>query len=200
MRSKLTYANVTATLALFLALGGSSYAVVQYTGKNIQDGSLTTKDVKNRSLLKRDFKRGQLPAGAKGDQGAQGVQGERGTQGEKGNDGSPGAPGSAAAYAKVDASGNLYAPPYSKNIDRATQINFGSPVVGYYCLHATVPVNNIVATLGSTDMPGGEIKAEFVTNIHCTSGGASAPEYNVQVSTFNSSGAFENRAFYIAIN
>jgi hypothetical protein len=200
MRSRLTYANVTATLALFLALGGSSYAVVQYTGKNIRDGSLTTKDVKNRTLLAKDFRKGQLkagPQGAKGDQGAQGIQG---VQGEKGDDGAPGAPGSAAAYAKVDASGNLYGPPLTKNIDRATQINFGSPVVGYYCLHATVPVNNIVATLGSTDSPGGEIKAEFVTNIHCTSGGSSAPVYNVQVSTFNSAGAFENRSFYIAIN
>jgi hypothetical protein len=197
MRSRLTYANVVATLALFLALGGSSYAVVQFTGKNVKDNSLTTKDVKNRSLLNRDFKPGQLPAGSKGDQGPQGVQGAKGDKGDTGNDG---APGSAAAYARVDASGGLATPPFSKNIDRATQIDFGSPATGYYCLHSTVPVNNIVATLRGTDSPGGEIKAEAVTNIHCTSGGSSAPEYNVQVSTFDSAGAFADRPFYIAIN
>jgi hypothetical protein len=32
---KLTYANVTATLALFIALGGSSYAAVKLTGKDV---------------------------------------------------------------------------------------------------------------------------------------------------------------------
>jgi Collagen triple helix repeat (20 copies) len=197
MRSKLSYANVTATLALFVALGGSSYAAVQLTGKNIRDASLTTKDVKDRSLLGRDFKAGQLPAGspgAPGTNGEQGVQGIQGLQGQKGDDGDDGAPGSALAYAEVTASGSLSGTP--KNIDRATKINFGSPVTGYYCLHATVPVNNIVATLRGTDLPGGEIKMSLVSNINCANNGT----YNVQVSTFNSAGAFEDRPFYIAIN
>ena len=115
MRSKLTYANVTATLALFLALGGSSYAVVQFTGRNVKDGSLTTRDVKNRSLLARDFRRGQLKAGPKGDRGERGDQGLQGVQGE---------PGSAAAYAVVKNDGTLIE---SKNIDRITRGGFGAP-------------------------------------------------------------------------
>src|SRR3712207_2054114 len=46
----MTYANVVATLALFLSLAGSSYAVSQ----------ITTKDVKNRSLKGGDLKRETL--------------------------------------------------------------------------------------------------------------------------------------------
>ncbi len=36
-----SYANVTATLALFLALGGTSYAAISITGSNVQNGTLT---------------------------------------------------------------------------------------------------------------------------------------------------------------
>ncbi len=88
MRERLSYANVVATLALFIALGGSSYAAVKITGKNVKDGSLTgqdiknssvtSRDVKNRSLLARDFRAGQLPAGAQGPRGTAGPQGPAG--------------------------------------------------------------------------------------------------------------------------
>jgi len=70
---RLTYANVVASLALFVALGGSSYAAVSITGKEVRDGSLTSRDVRNHSLLARDFKAGQLPRGPKGNPGPAGT-------------------------------------------------------------------------------------------------------------------------------
>jgi hypothetical protein len=93
LRSRLTYANVVATLALFLALGAGSYAAVTITGKNVKNSSLTGRDVKNNSLtgadvknitsgdvsdgslLSKDFKAGQLPAGPRGLQGTTGATG-----------------------------------------------------------------------------------------------------------------------------
>ncbi len=91
LRERLTYANVVATLALFAAFGGTSYAALTITGKNVtnssltgrdvKNSSLTTADVKNRSLLRKDFKTGQLPAGQKGDSGASGVPGAPGASG-----------------------------------------------------------------------------------------------------------------------
>ena len=39
-----------AMLALLVALGGTSYAAVQITGKNVKNSSLTGADVKNSSL------------------------------------------------------------------------------------------------------------------------------------------------------
>jgi hypothetical protein len=49
-RIRLTYANVVASLALFAALGGSSYAAISITGKQVSDGSLSGRDVHNGSL------------------------------------------------------------------------------------------------------------------------------------------------------
>jgi hypothetical protein len=196
MSSKLTYANVTATLALFLALCGSSYAVVQFTGKNIKDASLTTKDVKNHSLLARDFKPAQLPVGAQGPQGLQGAKGDTGDTGDKGDNGTPGTPGtpgSALAYAMVDSNGNLGE---AKNVDRATKIDFGSPTTGFYCVHTTVAPQNVVATLYGTGAPAGEIEAVIVT-LNCATGQG---PYNVQVETFDSAGVLTDHAFFIAIN
>src|SRR3954454_12744760 len=95
-RNHLTYANVTASVALFVALGGGAYAAATIRTGNVVDGSLTGADIKNESLRsvdvsglrKTDFARGQLPADGKA--GAQGAQGPQGLQGLKGDQGIPG--------------------------------------------------------------------------------------------------------------
>ena len=50
LRRHFTYANVMATLAVFIALGGSSYAALSLTGRDIRDGSLTSRDLKRNTL------------------------------------------------------------------------------------------------------------------------------------------------------
>ena len=62
VRRSLSYANVVASLALFVALGGSSYAAVAITGKDVRDGSLTGADIRNHSLTAADVKPGSLLA------------------------------------------------------------------------------------------------------------------------------------------
>lgn len=39
MRLKLSYANVMATIAMFVALGGTSYAAIRITGANVKNES-----------------------------------------------------------------------------------------------------------------------------------------------------------------
>ncbi len=85
---------VVAYLSLFVALGGSSYAAIKVTGKNVKDSSLTGKDIKNSSLgtadlkngnlLAADFKAGQLPAGPQGPRGLTGPAGPAGQRGPAG--------------------------------------------------------------------------------------------------------------------
>ena len=41
LRRRLSYANIVASLALFVALGGTGYAAVTITSKNVKDGTLT---------------------------------------------------------------------------------------------------------------------------------------------------------------
>lgn len=81
LRPRLTYANVIATLALFLAVsGGAAYAASQL-GKNavgtrqLKKNAVTAEKVKDGSLLRRDFKVGELPTGERGAQGAPGAAG-----------------------------------------------------------------------------------------------------------------------------
>jgi hypothetical protein len=47
---------VTATLALFLALGGTSYAVLHVGSADVVDDSLRSKDIRNNSLRSRDVR------------------------------------------------------------------------------------------------------------------------------------------------
>jgi hypothetical protein len=90
MRGKLSYANVMATVAVFLALGGVGYAATQLPkdsvgSKQLQKNAVTSKKVKDGSLQASDFKAGQLPRGATGPQGPVGPQGPAGAQGPAGN-------------------------------------------------------------------------------------------------------------------
>ncbi len=87
LRARLTYANVMATVAVFIALGGTSYGIATGSvdsreiknntvrSKDIRDNQVRSKDVRNFSLLKRDFRLGQLPAGPRGATGPQGPSG-----------------------------------------------------------------------------------------------------------------------------
>jgi hypothetical protein len=93
--------NVVAYLALFAAVGGTSYAAVRLPRNSVGRSQLmrnavTSAKVRDRSLLARDFKRGVLkpgPRGPAGPQGAAGSQGADGAPGQTGPPGQPGAPG-----------------------------------------------------------------------------------------------------------
>jgi hypothetical protein len=60
LRQRLTYANVMATVAVFIALGGSSYAALQIDSGDIANNSVRGVDVRNRTLSDRDVKRNGL--------------------------------------------------------------------------------------------------------------------------------------------
>jgi hypothetical protein len=82
------YANVTATLALIIALGGTSYAAIvlpansvgskqlkkrAVTHSKLRANAVTSSTVRNGSLRAKDFKAGQLPAGSAGPVGPAGA-------------------------------------------------------------------------------------------------------------------------------
>ena len=87
-------ALVVAVVALVFALGGGAYAAFK-----LPKNSVTTREVKDRSLLAKDFEKGQLPAGKTGAQGPIGPQGPAGTPGAKGETGPKGDNGSEGAPA-----------------------------------------------------------------------------------------------------
>jgi hypothetical protein len=88
-------ALVIASLALAIALGGTAYAATSLPMNSvgplqIQRDAVTSPKVKNGSLLRADFKKGQLPAGRRGPAGPQGPQGAQGPQGPAGAQGPAG--------------------------------------------------------------------------------------------------------------
>jgi hypothetical protein len=62
IRSSLTYANVMATVAVFIALGGSSYAVAtgSIDGREIKNNSVGTKDLLNNGVRGKDIRTGTV--------------------------------------------------------------------------------------------------------------------------------------------
>jgi hypothetical protein len=91
IRRHMSFANVISVMALFVALGGASYAAVtlpknsvgaKQIKKNgvgaseIKRSAVRTGEVRNGTLRAQDFAAGQLPQGPKGDPGQNGAPGE----------------------------------------------------------------------------------------------------------------------------
>ncbi len=62
LRSYATFSNVIALCALFVALGGTSYAVTKIGSKQIKNNSVRGVDIKNRTIKSRDIARGVIGA------------------------------------------------------------------------------------------------------------------------------------------
>ncbi|HSP72452.1 MAG TPA: hypothetical protein VLN26_08785 [Gaiellaceae bacterium] len=87
-----------ACVALAFALGGTGYAAVNALPRN----SVTTVQVKDHSLLAKDFKSGQLPRGPAGPAGPEGPAGPAGPAG-------PGGSGVAVKWALLNPNGSIAA-------------------------------------------------------------------------------------------
>ena len=129
--------NAVGYLALFVALGGSSYAAVRLTPGSVKSAaiargavthaklarnSVSAANVANGALTTSDFKAGTFLEGLKGDAGApgaagmkgldglQGLKGDSGPQGAQGPQGPAGKDGSAAIAAKARLANTVTAP------------------------------------------------------------------------------------------
>ena len=148
-------AMVVASIALFVALGGTGYAAAtgSIDSREIKNSSIKGTDVKDKSLTTKDFKgsvRG--PAGRNGVNGAPGLTGATGATGAKG---SPGAPGTARAYAFVAADGTVDATK-SKGITQANIDTETVPVTGAICLTGLSFTPRSVMALAATPGAGQE--------------------------------------------
>jgi hypothetical protein len=60
LRAHLTYANVVATLALFLAIGGSSYAALRIGSRQVVNNSIRSQDLRNNDVRGKDVRNRSL--------------------------------------------------------------------------------------------------------------------------------------------
>jgi hypothetical protein len=173
MRRRLTYSNVIATVALFAALGGSSYAAISLPKnsvgpKQIRSNAISTKQVKDGSLLSRDFKAGQLPAGPTGPIGPQGPKGETG------------APGNAIAYARVivTAGDATVDPAQSKGVTDANVTRIDKGVTCFtrlgFAPKSIIATADIGAGGGGLPLAGGALAPSTAVTTTCGAGGQAA--------------------------
>jgi hypothetical protein len=179
-------ALVIACLALLFSLAGTSVAAYQQV---VPRNSVTTVQVRDFSLLRKDFRRGQVPRGPRGRRGPAGPPGPAGAAGPAGPAGAAGPAGpagAARAFARVLAGGDVDDP-------RARGINdaaVSKPAAGLYCIDVEGGATNSVATL---DSGAGMITASVLLT-NCPAG------KELEVHTYNAAGAATDRAFYVLVN
>jgi hypothetical protein len=160
---------------------------------DVQNESLTGRDVKNRSLTPADF-RGSVrgPRGAQGPQGNPGPPGANGQNGANGQQGPPGPPGTARAFARVNANGSVDGP----NSKGVLSANVAHPSVGVYCFVALgFTPRNAVASVGE-DGAGFLVLISLGAGPGCT--GVAGTQITVR--TFDLALAAQETDFMININ
>ena len=195
LRHRPSPAMVVACIALTIALGGTSYAAVNLPRNSVGTAQLkknviTSAKVKNFSLLRADFKRGQLPAGPRGPEGLQGPKGDQGIQGIQGIQG-PAGPG--AQWATVSSGGTVLR--QSGGITAAKvqtggyRVTFPEAVTGHLIL--------ATQALASDQTTRGTAIAGPCADFAASCGAANIPN-SVSVFTLSSTGTQQDHAFTVA--
>jgi hypothetical protein len=182
-----------ATVAVFVALGGTSYAVATGSidsreiknntvrSKDIRNGTIGTRDVNDGALLADDFKAGQLPGGPTG------------AQGPKGD---PGDPGTARAFVHVIDGPAVNATVDVANSKGVTAANMTHTETGaFYCFHDLGFTPQSV--IASSDLLGGP--ADEVQVALGNQGGCSPTPEQLTVRTADND-ANQDGGFWLLIN
>jgi hypothetical protein len=182
-------ALVVSLIALFVALGGTTYAAT-----SLPKNSVGTKQLKNGAVTKGKINKKTISA-LKGSRGPIGPAGSAGAPGPKGSTGSPGADGTAVAYARVLADGTVDAT-QSKGI---TSANVSHPGTGIYCFSGLpFTPHNVV---GSPQFTRTTLSA-FVNKgvVYASCPGTSQVSVVLETDGVGSDDFTQDGAFMIAIN
>jgi len=162
LRRHLTYANVAASLALFLALGGAAYAATQLPKNSVGTSQIRKEAVTAGKIAKKTRKQLQGDRGPQGPQGAQGKTGKQGPKGATGAKGAEGKQGPAGADGTGPAFEAVAKPAVPTPFTGAVQV-VGEPLAqGQYATSANVVVEaEEPAIVNCTLQGGGEASASL---------------------------------------
>jgi hypothetical protein len=195
---------VIACLALLFALGGVSWAATALPRNSVgnaqlKNNAVTSKKVRNHSLLRVDFKNGQVPRGPAGPAGPTGASGPKGATGARGPTGPAGSAGAAnIRWALVSADATIVSKSDS-NISLTSHstgnyiLNFGSPIDTKLILASAAQAGGDTGARGPVSAgPCGGTPSGSV----CGSGNDTS---HLRVQTFNAGDVAGDRAFYVAV-
>jgi hypothetical protein len=173
LRSRLSYANVTATLALFIALGGTGYAAITLPrdsvgAKQIRSKAVRSSEIRNRAVKLRDIATGARSA----------LRGQRGPAGPAGTP-------AVTEHVQVDSGGGATGTGRVAHTtsDGLYTVTFGRDVAA--CAYA--------ATLAA--VPGGGVPEPSAGRTTVASGGGPA----VIVKTYDAAGNFVPQPFHLTV-
>lgn len=197
---------VIAVIALFAATAGS--AIAGHGGRHgpaglvnsldVQNGSLTGADVKNRSLRPIDF-RGSIrgPRGLRGpagQNGTNGAPGQNGTNGTNGTNGAQGPMGPGARWAALDGTLGVIA-------DQTGGITVALNQVGRYWIDFGTNITRKLVIVSLRDLSGHAHAVQCAGPAGIAGGcfGTAEDNERVYVQTRDAAGAAANRNFYLAV-
>jgi hypothetical protein len=198
--TRLNYANVTATLALFVTLGGTGYAALSLPRDSVGSREIRPRSVRHSELGRNavesdNVRNGSLGlsdlstdararlSGARGPTGAIGPGGPPGSAGMKGDRGAPGKD-AATDWAVVNNLGNAY---------RGTASAVTHNEAGRYLVTFAQPVDACAyaATLARVQLDPGDAPAGSITVAEENGG--------VRVRTYNAAGAVADIGFHLIV-
>jgi hypothetical protein len=194
-------------VALFIALGGVSYAAI-----SVPANSVGTRQLRKGAVTKSKLAPGVIqaleqagvpgaagpqgpagPQGAKGDTGAAGSNGTNGTNGTNGSNGAPGAPGTAAGFARVRVDGTVEPLPNGDENLNVTSANIAhTSGTGLYCFGG-LPFTPVSAMV-SPDIATSPTDSRFIVQVlvdrgagisACPTGFTQAAAYTVDLDNGN---------------
>lgn len=189
LRSRITYANVTATMALFIALGGTSYAVSQLPrnsvgARQVRAGAIGASEIRSRAvrsdeLRNRSVALRDISLGAR--------RSLRGVPGPPGPQGPPG-PAATAFAAAVNSAGTV-----SRGVGVARSNH--EPGTASYEIVFNQNVSSCFAVASLSDVGGGNVVAPDRGQIITSISGSS-----VIVRTRDAAGAPQDLPFHLIVS
>jgi hypothetical protein len=179
LRSRLTYANVTATMALFIALGGSSYAAItlprdSVSAKQIRQNAVRSNEIRNGSVAMKDINRRARTA----------LRGQQGPSGPAG----PAGPPAVTEHAQFSSNGRMVA-------GTAAAWEWDSNQPGLYRIQFKRDVSKCAYAATLAAVPGGEVAEPSPGRITVASGAGTV----VFVKTYDAAGTFTQQPFHLTI-
>jgi hypothetical protein len=183
LRAHLTYANVMATLAVFVALGGTSYAALKLprnsvAAEQIRTGAVRSAEIKDRSIRTADLAPSSRSA-LRGQTGPQGPAGPAGALGPQG-------PAGPTYWAAIDSGGGR---------DRGNAVTSNHNAgTGVYRLTFAVNVGGCGASATLACVPGGAVTDPPAGRIT-----VSPDPPGIVVRTYDAAGAVADLPFNVVI-
>jgi hypothetical protein len=203
LRHRPSPAIVIACVALLLALGGVSWAATALPRNSVgtaqlKNNAVTSSKVKNHSLLRADFKSGQVPRGPAGPAGPTGATGAQGPKGPTGATGPAGTANIRWALVRADAT-------IVDKSDANISITSHTNGAGIYILNFGTPIDTklILASSAQVGNDGGQRGPVSAGPCGGTPEGSSCSSGNdtshVRVQTLNAGDVAGDRPFYVAV-